>query len=873
MSNQTEKSSSMVNLEIENIIREAVEAGPEYALTLDLSHLNLREIPYTQLEKIQDRISRLALGHNLLRSIGPEILKFTRLRYLNIRANAFREFPEVLCRLESLEILDISRNKIREMPQSFGNLMNLRVLSISKNRLIELPSYFSYMPNLEILKLENNYIVYPPPHIVNNELQEHDMPLFIANIKGYLLRNESLLRSQHHDFPHNKSTPNLISHYYADETDSSSPSSAPMTRSLTTATADPRHSSVSSYHFPQNEISSHPSYSTLRALPNPRLSPKDQYPPQPIHSNNSELLSNNGNEQNIPSTSPFFNNKLEGNRILVRPKRSVSLATGLNSSSLSKPVPMLSEHTRHSHQNSNSTNESGEKTPTVESPNELGSSASIPKPVPNQSVPVAQSTPAGSPERKKKERVRSNSINDELHNVRLPSSVLQRIEGLKEHRNFTDHPLTRNLSHDSHLPGMNRLKKEELQEGTENVNAYFSKMALAKEQIARPSYPEKALETCRGILFALSQVQQSIRQQLLFCNNPTIIDTMRHVSFTTNTHIKRLIRSFEEITFMNDGVYNATPVIHACLACIGSFRKLIDVTKKFSSDFVNSADLRYTRLFLLVLFGATKELQNSYQQLCHKGPLTNGMQDPLRQSPTYTGRSIPMSAINTRFNIEKPMSALNPEFAKQLLEQIELATSSATSVLSLLVESIEKSTLSSDVSNESTGFNTVAKLKELAMLSTSASEVTRKLKSHSKAFQANVNDENEWQKLLEDTQMFVKSIIAVANLAKTVSSEYTFQKSIISGLSAVTRSTKDLTILISSSSSHHPYHGADSASASAAAMAALSPIMRVPATPLSAALGSAAQSITPLIMSPSVLPVTGHKTEYFTDGDLEALQR
>ncbi|WBW75626.1 MOR signaling network scaffold, leucine-rich repeat protein Sog2 [Schizosaccharomyces osmophilus] len=861
MSSQNERSFSMVNVEIDKIILEAEEAGPENALTLDLSHLNLREVPYAQLERIQNRISRLALGHNLLRTIGPEILNFTRLRYLNIRSNAFREFPEVLCRLESLEILDISRNKIRELPQSFGHLMNIRVLSISKNRLIELPSYFSYMPNLEILKLESNHIIYPPPHIVNNELQEHDMPMFIANIKGYLLRNESLLRSH----PYNKSSPNLVSnHYYADDTDIPVPSSAPMTRSLTTVTADPRHSSHSS-HYLTSESFFNSSNNFPKAISNSRLSPKDQYVPQSIYSSNNELLSTIGNEQNVSPMSPFLNNRLEGSKIQARPKRSVSLATGLSSSSLSKPVPMLNDHIPHSPHNSNFTDGSGQKTPTIESPNEFGSSTPTLKSIPHQSAPLGQSTPTSSPERKTTERIRSNSINDELYNARMPSSVLHRVEGLKEHRNMTDHPLTRNLSHDSHLPGVNRLKKEEFQEGTENVNAYFSTRALAREPITRPSYSEKVLESCRGILFALSQVQQSIRQQLLFCNSPIILDTMRHVSFTTNTHIKRLIRSFEEITFMNDGIYNASPVIHTCLACIGSFRKLIDVTKKFSSEFVNFSDLRYTRLFLLVLFGATKELQNSYQQLCL------GAQDPLKQSPTNPARNNPpMSATSSRFNLEKPTTALKSDFAKQLQEQIELATSSATSVLCLLVESIEKNTLPSDVSNENLGSNTVAKLKELAMLSNSASEVTRKLKGHSKAYQESSSDENEWQRLLDDTQMFVKSIIAVANLAKTVSSEYTFQKNIISGLSAVTRSTKDLTILISSSS-HHSNHGADSASV--AAMTALSPIMRVPATPLSAALGSAAQSITPLIMSPSIVPSGGHRTDYFTDGDLEALQR
>ncbi|KAF3204388.1 RAM signaling network component [Orbilia oligospora] len=97
-------------------------------LSLDLSSRKIGSIPSEVVAMVKDDVERLALGHNQLSSFDPEFGLCSRLRYLNVRSNFFRDFPVILCKMASLEILDISRNRIKELPADFGHLIRLKVL-------------------------------------------------------------------------------------------------------------------------------------------------------------------------------------------------------------------------------------------------------------------------------------------------------------------------------------------------------------------------------------------------------------------------------------------------------------------------------------------------------------------------------------------------------------------------------------------------------------------------------------------------------------------------------------------------------------------------------------------------------------------------
>lgn len=113
------------------------------------------------------------------------------MRYLNIRANNFREFPKGVCtnrsfdqpwigvdlyqvyKLPLLEILDLSRNKINALPDEVNKLKSLRVLSVMQNRLDDLPAGLSEMNKLQILKVAGNPLKYPLRRVL--EASESDI--------------------------------------------------------------------------------------------------------------------------------------------------------------------------------------------------------------------------------------------------------------------------------------------------------------------------------------------------------------------------------------------------------------------------------------------------------------------------------------------------------------------------------------------------------------------------------------------------------------------------------------------------------------------------------------------------------------------------
>ncbi|KAJ6060647.1 hypothetical protein N7444_002501 [Penicillium canescens] len=135
---------------------EAVTDVVKPKLTIDLGHSHIVRMPEPVVDIIKDEVERLSLSNNYLFHIPYRFAECLHLRYLNIRANNFREFPKGIYKLPLLEILDLSRNKIKEIPDEISKLKSLRVLSVMQNRLEDLPVGLSEMPKLQVIKCAGN---------------------------------------------------------------------------------------------------------------------------------------------------------------------------------------------------------------------------------------------------------------------------------------------------------------------------------------------------------------------------------------------------------------------------------------------------------------------------------------------------------------------------------------------------------------------------------------------------------------------------------------------------------------------------------------------------------------------------------------------
>ncbi|KUL84499.1 hypothetical protein ZTR_06186 [Talaromyces verruculosus] len=154
---------------------EAVSDVVRPKLTIDLGHSYISQIPEGVVDLIKDEVERhvlLSLSNNQLLHIPYRFAECAHLRYLNIRANNFREFPKGIYKLPLLEILDLSRNKISRIPDEVRKLTSLRVFSIMQNRLDDLPAGLADMNKLQIVKVSGNFLKYPLRRVLENKESE-----------------------------------------------------------------------------------------------------------------------------------------------------------------------------------------------------------------------------------------------------------------------------------------------------------------------------------------------------------------------------------------------------------------------------------------------------------------------------------------------------------------------------------------------------------------------------------------------------------------------------------------------------------------------------------------------------------------------------
>ncbi|OLS21275.1 MAG: hypothetical protein HeimC3_36550 [Candidatus Heimdallarchaeota archaeon LC_3] len=67
------------------------------------------------------------------REFPIDILKFSRLRYLCLKANGLKNVPEIISKLSNITKLDLSNNQIQKLPEFFRHFINLKELDISRN--------------------------------------------------------------------------------------------------------------------------------------------------------------------------------------------------------------------------------------------------------------------------------------------------------------------------------------------------------------------------------------------------------------------------------------------------------------------------------------------------------------------------------------------------------------------------------------------------------------------------------------------------------------------------------------------------------------------------------------------------------------------
>ena len=125
-----------------------------HATTLDLSFLNLSELPHplgylTQLQELR-------LDFNEITELPSWIGQLKQLRRLHLEHNRLQQLPASLLQFSQLQELYLEDNQLKELPKWLGNLTQLRQLDLRDNQLTALPDSLATPAHLQSLLLDGN---------------------------------------------------------------------------------------------------------------------------------------------------------------------------------------------------------------------------------------------------------------------------------------------------------------------------------------------------------------------------------------------------------------------------------------------------------------------------------------------------------------------------------------------------------------------------------------------------------------------------------------------------------------------------------------------------------------------------------------------
>ncbi len=151
------------------------------SLSLDSAFL------YTSIEeamKEPDKVIKLELKKQKLKSFPVEIFTFRNLQYLDVSKNNLKEIPDSLDMLPDLQYFNASKNRLESIPKTIGKLVNMKWFIWNNNDLGAIPYQMGNLEKLEYLDLWNNNLSYFP------ESLEKLKNLKIFDLRHILLNEE-----------------------------------------------------------------------------------------------------------------------------------------------------------------------------------------------------------------------------------------------------------------------------------------------------------------------------------------------------------------------------------------------------------------------------------------------------------------------------------------------------------------------------------------------------------------------------------------------------------------------------------------------------------------------------------------------------------
>ncbi|PWN20980.1 hypothetical protein BCV69DRAFT_282481 [Microstroma glucosiphilum] len=152
-------------------------------------------------------------------------------------------------------------------------------------------------------------------------------------------------------------------------------------------------------------------------------------------------------------------------------------------------------------------------------------------------------------------------------------------------------------------------------------DSYFRRLSTFPSTLVASSCPPSVLrviDASRGILFALSQIYTALKQYILFCTDERICAQIQRVLDVAADTLAKLIDSLDRFDSLalkgQNSPASVAAVMDASRDSVITFRQVVSVLQLQLVNLLKSADLRYTRSLMVMLYGATVEVSTSWAE-------------------------------------------------------------------------------------------------------------------------------------------------------------------------------------------------------------------------------------------------------------------
>lgn len=700
-------------------------------------------------------LERLIMADNSLNSLPAEfeLVCGPYLRYLDLHNNSFSIVPEIIGTCCShLEGLDLSLNQLTSLSRSvFKELLDLKVVLLKNNELNYLPPFLGEMINLDVIGVAENPLLIPTLEIVKA------MP-GVNDLKAYLLSNSGILE-QHIQLQaqHIQKAPTTPS--------------ATRTRSFTESggrslKASRRKGLIISSNKTTPEDSSRSDAA--------QLSSQDTFvtpskPERKLLSEKSDIAT--GLEHRDTTFNRDFTS---GSSTYTTSTASRSRSSSPSGGNYEAPPSRPGSRNRGRWIALRDINGTGESSELADS--EHKSNASF------RRLSTLQERPA-----------------DEMYRTSQEDfSALSPNEAAFKRSQLVENSPLKNASRKPSLNG----------QSSGDLNPYQGTTILYHPEAYSGHDMTLTLKVAKKLFFALSEVHSSFERLIGFCSDKKVVLKVVTVLHTTKVKIDLLRESIEADEGSGDNLVSA---LHNC---IKSFKQIFEVVADNIASFVANVELWFVRTVYLTLYGSFNEMQNAYRLLNpsgipskvspaiprnQSGLILTALQSKIKHAqPAVTSEEM-MKGSDSSSNFFDTVAL--EEKDEQLYQCIDLATANAETVFSELTTAIRKSAIASANTNGSQAINldVSTKFRELTDVCISSMDITKRLKLKLSSIRSNQNSLAR-RLFWDDVSLFVKAIILTFSSVKAIMKDAPILNEVRQSMATLTKTTKELMILLDGSS-------------------------------------------------------------------------